>query len=268
MIRGERFLGFFLLLLTACSGRPAPDDLTSPLDFQLAVGDELQMEMKENEDGQVSSGILSLKLLEPGPLPGTGEVVARTEEGLTRDHPKWGRGLIHGVGFHRINEQVEESLGFLVAEVDGRPKNDLKIYELPYLDLKAPLVLGARWEFRHIRTADHPQWVPTPYRYTKRLQATGLTLELPAGRFERCIRFEVEGHSEVPVPVTCGQRQVERQVLKKTIVYYCPRVGNVRELTVTRHGDPGRPDPTCPTKRSEYTATRLIRAPTASTQKM
>ena len=266
MIRCQGLFGFVWVCVAACSGKSAPEDLTSPLDFQLPIGDEVQGEYKKLEDGRVTAGTVFEKRAAPGPLPGTGELVERAEGGLTLDHPKWGRSLIHGVSFFRLNAQVEESLGYRALEMNGRPFDDLKLYELPYVDLKAPLVTGARWEFSHIRTADHPQRVPTKYHYAKRVLARELTLDLPAGRFERCIRFEVAGYSEVTVPVTCGGRPENRQVLKHSTEYYCPRVGMVRELEETRHGEPGRPDPACPTKRTEYTATRLIRAATPATK--
>lgn len=246
--------------LLACSPAPASDGLTSPLDFQLPEGDEMHLSVVETVDGRLEGrGVLSVKRVAPGPLPGTDQLVARFDMNMTYE-PVDGKNLeVASIGFQRVDAEGEVTLGLQTTVVNGQPVDDLELTEPPYFDLKAPLALGSRWEFRSQRHISRPNSQKAIFHFRKTVQAKELTVVVPAGRFERCIRVVTEGVTEKAFPMTCGDSTRARRVLKDIHVYYCPGVGNLLEYVYERYGDPGRPDPACPTNLLKTYATRVRR---------
>ncbi len=246
--------------LLACTTAPPPDDLTSPLDFQLPKGDELHLSVTETVDGRLAGrGVLSVKHLAPGPLPGTGELVARFDMTMTYEPVDGNKLEVASIGYQRVDAGGEVTLGLQTTEVNGQPVDDLELADPPYYDLKAPLTLGSHWEFRSQRHISRPESQRTMFHFRKRVQAKELTVVVPAGRFERCLRIVNEGVSEKAFPMTCGDSTRPRRVLKDFHVYYCPGAGNLLEYVYERYGDPGHPDPACPTNLLKTWATRVRR---------
>jgi len=246
----------------ACT-TPAPrDDLTSPLDFQLPEGDELRMSIQEIDDGRLTArATFSVKRLAPRPLPGTGERVSWFETGSNHEPVDDAPLRFTGFSFQRVDAEGEVSLGYRTTEINGRAIDDLMMLDPPYIDLKAPLTLGSRWEFQARRWVSRPKSEEVMFLFRKTVQAKELSVVVPAGRYERCIRVVTEGVSERTFSISCGGASRERHILKDFYVYYCPGAGNVREYFYERYGDPGRPDPACPTVQEQSRVTAHLRAP-------
>ncbi len=263
--KAVRLLACLTVGLLACSPASVTDDLTSPLDFQLPDGVEMHLSVAETVDGRLEGqGVISGKRLTPGPFPGTGDTVARFDMSMTWE-PVNGKRLQTGsIGYQRIDASAEVTLGLRITEVNGRPDDDLELTEPPYVDLQAPLTLGSSWEFRSPRHISRPKPQRTMFHFRLTVQAKELTVVVPAGRFERCLRIVTEGFSEQKFPLTCGDSTRARRVLKDFHVYFCPGAGNLLEYVYERYGDPGRPDPACPTNLMKSVATRLRRIPAAA----
>jgi hypothetical protein len=199
-----------LVLLAGCSDRPAGDRL-----FPLAGGHAFTYRVTTVVDEEGTSERT------------VHEVVNRGRE-VFDGEPAWRRRTNDGNDYWL---RVDDSGIYRVASknaLDAQPKSDA---DRRYV-LRAPIAVGTQWQASTLpyvlaRTNELPhalKHVVKPITMVYRIDALDQKVEVPAGRFEGCVR--VAGTAEIRLYVDALFQW--RQIPLNTLEWYCPEVGLVR----------------------------------------
>lgn len=193
-------------LLAGCGAASPGDEL-----FPLGPGHRWTYELRsEYENDTIEREIRVLETLPAQELDGRSAFRRRSDSGV--DY--WLRADASGI--YRVASK---------SDLDAAPRPDKE----PRFVLKAPIAVGTSWrasttayllmrreafprEIRH----SHPE---VPMNYT--IESLGETVEVPAGRFERCVRVRGSATLRLFADPVAGWRDLPLT----TTEWYCPGVG-------------------------------------------
>lgn len=201
---------FAIVLLAGCSERPSGDRL-----FPLAGGHEWTYRVTTAID-------------EEGTSERTSHVVANRGRETFDGEPAWRRRTHDGNDYWLRSDETGIYRVASKNALDAEPKPDV---DRRYV-LRLPLAVGTRWEASTLpyvlaRTNELPhalRHVVKPFPMAYRIDALDEKVDVPAGRFEGCVR--VAGTAEIRLYVDALFQW--RQIPLNTLEWYCPEVGLVR----------------------------------------
>lgn len=202
---------FAMFGMAACSSPAASDDL-----FPLAPGAQWRyLQLIATEDERVERRTLTLRTLAPERYEGAMAWRRRSDDGV--DY--WLRSDASGI--YRIASK---------SDLQADPVHDAH----PRYVLKRPIAVGTEWQASTVpyllrRRQGFPPEVrhehaDIPMRYA--IEAIDDALEVPAGRFEHCVRVRGQGTVRLYVDPVAGWRDVPLV----TTEWYCPGIGLVKLL--------------------------------------
>ncbi len=130
-----------------------------------------------------------------------------------------------------------------------------------FIDLKAPLQVGASWQHPDTVGAMEPQLNQHELKivYTNTIADTGVTFDSAQGPISGCVRVRKEAQAVPDTPIQCtdGSRSaVNSEWVVETT--FCPGIGSVHELATETHRKQHAPSDICSQHRAEYTLTSFV----------
>ena len=129
-----------------------------------------------------------------------------------------------------VNDSVSCTLGMQFD--DG----SVRFEEVPYIDLLAPLTPGAGWSsVVEYFSFDPDVQPPFDWEVTAEVVESGLTIEVPAGTFTRCLLVRETGHSVSAIQLESGVN-VGRSVRLESVIerWWYSGTGCIREYDTMR----------------------------------
>jgi len=208
------FPALLATLLVACGRAPEGDSL-----FPLEAGHRWTYRVTTEWEGNTPTERDMLTLRTLG---------ADTPEGLRADLPTWRRRSDSGVDYWLRSDATGIYRVASKSDLDEAAQADAA----PRYVLKAPYTAGTQWQAATTAyLLMRPNEFPRELRHTHRnipmlyqVEADGLALDTPAGRFERCLRVSGTATVRVYADPTSGWKDLPLL----TREWYCRGVGLVR----------------------------------------
>lgn len=198
-----------LATLAGCSPAPSPDRL-----FPLEGGHVWTYELRTQRDGAAEErGVRTLRTLPPDDY---------------QDRPTWRRRSDDGVGWWLRSDASGVYRVASRTDLEDEPVAD----PVPRYVLHRPYAVGTRWQ---VTTTAYllrqqlgfvedlgPKYRAIPMEFV--IEAVDLAVEVPAGRYDGCLRVRGDAGLRLYADPVVGWRNVPLVTLE----WYCPEVGLVR----------------------------------------
>jgi len=125
----------------------------------------------------------------------------------------------------------------------------MKIEEVAYVDLKAPLIEGATWQFKNwMLYYKGKPGTKIEYVYNSSVEKTGVSVSTAAGTFENCTLIREQGRSVQPVIISCSDgTPVKTRIEVDRYRYWAPSLGCIKETSSERYIIDSSPAEACST---------------------
>ncbi|PKN26846.1 MAG: hypothetical protein CVU65_04375 [Deltaproteobacteria bacterium HGW-Deltaproteobacteria-22] len=253
----------FILFISSCSGKKASSPVAklNPSDFLVPVGTRTESRFASFRNDKRFEEMIAFDLRLPDRvIPEFDGSVLVWQSNLVVHRADGQAETIHSMDFHHVDSNSLSILGLQLLNEDGTSLSPIIRNPYPLIALQAPLVPGHSWTFPYKSYAiQEPKTVKISFNYRHRVDQDDLSVQVEAGRFDRCLRIITEAESLEPVQVLCEDGKKSLTLLKNQVSYQCPGVGWVREIWHDRYGLGGKPDPACPVYRFESSVLSIRR---------